>query len=153
MAVRQFCFFYRDILFSPSCGWCYKKQIMLLVSVLSDLHKTINTLKREFLKFWHRSGENFLKIKLCVLVGFLSSTWSPHTTLFLVFYILRSSCCFSSLFLYFYPTVTARNLDLCSALLTRVKPDCFLCSDLFFSLRFFVLCGFLHQLYWYIIDT
>lgn len=43
--------FCHDILFGPSCGWCYKKQIMLLVSVLSDLHNTINTSKREFLKF------------------------------------------------------------------------------------------------------
>lgn len=42
--------FHPDIPLGPSCGWCYKKQIMLLVSVLSNLHKTINTSHREFLQ-------------------------------------------------------------------------------------------------------
>lgn len=44
--------FHPDIPLGPSCGQCYKKQIMLLVSVLSDLHKTINTSHRDFLQLW-----------------------------------------------------------------------------------------------------
>lgn len=42
--------FHNDIPLGPSCGQCYKKQIMLLVSVLSNLHKTINTSHREILQ-------------------------------------------------------------------------------------------------------
>lgn len=44
--------FHNDIPLGPSCGQCYKKQIMLLVSVLSNLHKTINTSHREILQLW-----------------------------------------------------------------------------------------------------
>lgn len=42
--------FHPDIPLGPSCGQCHKKQIMLLVSVLSNLHKTMNTSHRDFLQ-------------------------------------------------------------------------------------------------------
>lgn len=39
--------FHRDIPLGPSCGQGYKKPTVLLVIVLSNLHKTINTSRRE----------------------------------------------------------------------------------------------------------
>lgn len=87
--------FHPDIPLGPSCGQSYKKQIMLLVSVLSNLHKTINTSHRDFLRLWFcgvvlwissplsRMCWPFLSLDLfCVLVLLFHALFLPHPSPF-----------------------------------------------------------------------